>query len=143
MNPGFPKENMLIGQLSDLTGVKIETIRYYERIGIMPKPRRSEGGQRLYDEAQLKHLRFVKRSRLIGFSLEEIRSLLSLNDQEALNCNEVYSLTKEHLKEVQNKILELETIEKSLKDLAKQCSRGSKPDCPIIDMLYGSDEYSS
>jgi MerR family mercuric resistance operon transcriptional regulator len=135
----IPSENLLIGRLSKLTGVNIETIRYYERIGIMPNPRRSEGGQRIYNESQLKRLRFVKRSRLIGFGLEEIRALLALDDQDELSCNEVYSLTEGHLKEVQEKIIELKSIENSLKLLAKQCSRGNKPDCPIIDMLYGDD----
>jgi MerR family mercuric resistance operon transcriptional regulator len=137
MESNRPYENLLIGQLSSLTGVNIETIRYYERIGIMPKPRRSAGGQRLYDETQFKRLRFVKRSRMIGFSLEEIRSLLSLDDHDEPSCHEVYSLTEDHLKRVQNKIIELKNIERSLKELAKQCNRGSKPDCPIVDMLYG------
>jgi MerR family mercuric resistance operon transcriptional regulator len=132
-------ENMLIGKLSKLTDVHIETIRYYERIGIMPKPRRNDGGQRLYDEPQFKRLRFVKRSRFIGFSLEEIRTLLALDDQDELTCNEVYSLTAGHLNGVQEKIIELKSVESALKKLANQCSRGSMPDCPIFEMLYGDD----
>jgi MerR family mercuric resistance operon transcriptional regulator len=139
MNSNISYENLLIGQLSKLTDVNIETIRYYERIGIMPKPRRSDGGQRLYDENQFKRLRFVKRSRVIGFSLEEIRALLTLDDQDELSCKEVYSLTEEHLEKVQQKIIELKSIESALKKLANQCSRGSKPDCPIFDMLLGED----
>ncbi len=139
MNSNNSYENLLIGQLSKLTDVSIETIRYYERIGIMPKPRRSDGGQRLYDKNQFKRLRFVKRSRVIGFSLEEIRALLALDDQDELSCKEVYSLTEEHLKKVQKKIIELTSIENALKKLANQCSRGNKPDCPIFDMLLGDD----
>ena len=139
MNLNISYENLLIGQLSRLTGVNIETIRYYERIDIMPKPRRSDGGHRLYDKDQYKRLRFVKRSRDIGFSLEEIRTLLALDDQDELSCNEVYSLTEEHLKKVQQKISELKSIESALKKLANQCSRGNKPDCPIFDMLLGDD----
>jgi len=140
MNTNISYENLLIGQLSRHTGVNIETIRYYERIGIMPKPRRSDGGQRLYDENQFKRLHFVKRSRTIGFSLEEIRNLLALDDEETLSCNEVYSLTEDHLEKVRQKITELKSIESTLKKLANQCSRGNKPDCPIFDMLLGGDE---
>lgn len=139
MNSTISYENLLIGQLSRLTDVNIETIRYYERIGIMPRPRRSEGGQRLYDENQFKRLRFIKRSRVIGFSLKEIRALLALDDQEDLSCHDVYSLTEEHLDKVRQKIDELKSIESALKTLAKQCSRGNKPDCPIFDMLFGDE----
>ena len=132
-------ENMLIGQLSRLTDVNIETIRYYERIGIMPKPLRSDGGQRIYNEVQLKRLRFVKRSRVIGFSLNEIRTLLALDDQGELSCDEVYSITEDHLKVVQQKIIELKEAESALQKLANQCSRGNKPDCPVFDMLLGDE----
>ena len=128
---------MLIGAISRRTGVNIETIRYYERIGVMPTPRRSDSGQRLYDEAQLNRLAFVKRSRELGFTLKEVRALLALIDSGSMTCGEVHGLTIKHLQEVRKKIADLRKLEQALDDLATQCSRGNVPDCPIVETLYG------
>ena len=124
-----------IGQAAELSGVHIETIRYYERIGVMPAAPRSPGKQRLYNGEQLKRLRFIKRSRELGFSLDEIRSLLSLSDEHQLSCADVHRLTVGHLEQVQQKLAQLSNIEATLKDMAKQCSQGDVPDCPIIETL--------
>ena len=86
-----------IGALSRETAVNIETIRYYERIGIMPKPDRTEGGNRQYDHDQLKRLFFIKRCRELGFSIEEIRALLQMVDRADFTCGEVHSMTVDHL----------------------------------------------
>jgi MerR family mercuric resistance operon transcriptional regulator len=137
MNTNRLSQDHLIGEASRQTGVHIETIRYYERIGIMPEPRRSAGKHRLYDEAQLKRLNFIKRSRELGFSLNEIRSLLSLNDDDKLTCSEVHSLTIDHLKHVRGKIARLRGIQATLENMAEQCSRGNVPECPIIETLNG------
>jgi len=137
MNSAKSQQNSLIGAVSRQTGVKIETIRYYERIGMMPAPRRSEGKQRLYDAVQITRLGFIKRSRELGFSLNEIRSLIQLNDDNELTCADVHSLTTDHLKQVQEKIGNLRNIEQVLKSMAEQCSRGDVPDCPIIETLSG------
>jgi len=128
----------LIGQVSAKTGVHIETIRYYERIKIMPEPRRSAGKQRIYDESQLQRLDFIKRSRDLGFSLEEIRSLLSLADNATLTCKQVSTVTEGHLSEVQQKIVDLQNIEVALRELLGQCSGSDAPECPIFDTLYGA-----
>jgi len=123
--------------MSHRTGVNIETIRYYERIGVMPKPARSKGGQRLYESTQLDRLAFIKRSRDLGFSLNEVRNLLALIDGGEPTCAEVHALTINHLKQVREKLADLRKLERTLKGLSAQCFRGDVPDCPIVETLYG------
>jgi MerR family mercuric resistance operon transcriptional regulator len=125
-----------IGEMSRKTGVNIETIRYYERIGIMPKPDRTERGNRQYNQDQLKRLHFVKRSRELGFNLEEVRALLKMVDRKDFTCGEVHSMTVDHLSTVKRKLTDLRRLEKVLKSMASECSRGEVPDCPIIDELF-------
>ncbi len=125
-----------IGEMSRRTGVNIETIRYYERIGIMPRPDRTQGGHRAYDADQLKRLAFIRRSRELGFSLGEIRALLDLVDAGAATCAEVHQMTTRHLADVRRKIADLRRMERVLKDMAAQCSGGEVPECPIIDTLF-------
>ena len=137
MNQIASGKDILIGEISRRTGVNVETIRYYERIDVMPKPKRSGGGQRLYDESQLNRLGFIKRSRELGFSLKEICALLTLVDSGKMTCGEVHSLTVGHLKDVRNKIADLRKLEDALKNLAAQCSLGDVSDCPIVETLYG------
>ncbi|HAS24742.1 MAG TPA: transcriptional regulator [Vibrio sp.] len=126
----------LIGQLSNLASVNIETIRYYERIEIMPKPDRTSGGNRLYNEMQLKRLVFIRRSRELGFSIEEIRALLRMVDGSNFSCSEVHAMTTEHLTSVKKKIASLKKMEKTLSSMATQCTRGDIPECPIVDALF-------
>ncbi|TCD16227.1 MerR family transcriptional regulator [Oricola cellulosilytica] len=128
---GYP-----IGEMSRRTGVNIETIRYYERIGIMPEPDRTAGGNRQYDHDQLKRLSFVRRSRELGFSLEEIRALLEMVDRDDFTCGEVHALTTGHLASVRQRIATLRKLEKALAGMAAECSKGDVPDCPIVDMLF-------
>lgn len=133
----------LIGEMSRRTGVKIEAIRYYERIGEMPRPKRNKGGQRLYDESQLNRLYFIKRSRELGFSLKEVRTLLVLIDGGELTCNEVHAMTVDHQKRVRGKIADLRKLERALEDLAAQCSLGDVPECAIVETLYGPQTRST
>lgn len=128
---GYP-----IGAMSKQTGVNIETIRYYERIEIMPKPDRTAGGNRQYNHDQLKRLSFIKRSRELGFSIEEIRALLKMVDRSDFTCGEVHSMTTQHLASVKEKILALHRLEEALATMAAECSRGDVPDCPILDTLF-------
>ena len=128
---GYP-----IGQMSRETGVNIETIRYYERIGIMPKPDRTEGGNRQYDHDQLKRLFFIRRARGLGFSLEEIRGLFEMVDRKDFSCGEVHDLTVDHLASVQDKIANLRKLEKALTKMVSECGRGDVPECPILDTLF-------
>lgn len=125
-----------IGEMSKRTGVNIETIRYYERINLMPKPDRTAGGNRQYNYDQLKRLSFIKTSRELGFSIVEIRALLEMVDRQDFTCGEVHGLTVGHLDSVRQKIKGLQKLEKVLVGMAAECSQGDVPDCPILETLF-------
>lgn len=125
-----------IGAMSRQTGVNIETVRYYERIGIMPKPDRTSGGNRQYNHDQLKRLFFIKRSREIGFSIKEIKALLSMVDRNDISCADVHQMTISHLEQVRSKIQSLTKLEIALSAMAAECSRGDVPACPIVETLF-------
>jgi len=125
-----------IGEMSRRTGVNIETIRYYERIELMPKPDRTSGGNRQYNHDQLKRLSFIKTSRELGFSIDEIRELLEMVDRQDFTCGEVHGLTIGHLASVREKIKGLRKLEKALLGMAAECSQGDVPDCPILETLF-------
>ncbi len=130
---------MSIGELSKQTGCKIETIRYYEKIGIMPIPSRGTGGHRIYVFEHVKRLLFIRRGRELGFSLQSIRDLLHLADRKTTSCKKVRNITTAHLEEVQGKINDLKSMEKVLADLVKRCKGRTIPDCPIIESLMGDN----
>lgn len=130
-------DRVTIGRLSKRTGCNIETIRYYERIGLLPKPPRTEGGHRLYINDHIKRLTFVRRSRELGFTLDEVRELLNLVDGGDYTCGEVLTLTAQHLNEVRQKIKDLRRLEKTLKTIVADCQGGEVPECPIVDALFG------
>ena len=125
-----------IGEMSRQTGVNIETIRYYERIGLMPKPDRTAGGNRQYDQDQLKRLYFLRRARNLGFSLEEIRGLFEMVDRRDFTCGEVHDLTVNHLVSVREKIVNLSRLEQALSAMVAECSRGDVPECPILETMF-------
>lgn len=127
---------MKIGQLSTQANCKIETIRYYERIGLLPEPGRSEGGYRIYDEDHLKRLVFIRRSRELGFTIEEIRALLDLVDGGNYTCSDVKAITMDHVETIRHKIADLKKLEKTLTHISSLCTGGATPECPIIDALY-------
>ncbi len=127
--------SMTIGTLSRRTGCKVVTIRYYERIGMLPAPPRSEGGYRLYDDDHLKRLQFIRRCRALGFTLAQVRGLLELVDTGAYTCGEVQAITLAHLQEVRAKIADLQQLEQVLEGMASQCDGGTLPDCPIVEVL--------
>ena len=124
-----------IGALSKATGVNIETIRYYERIGLVPKPPRSDAVRRVYGEGYRKRLAFVRRCRELGFPLDDIRGLLGLADTELRPCRDVKEKTENHLQAVRGKIADLKRMETMLVELADSCDGGDSPDCPILDKL--------
>ena len=124
-----------IGALSERTGVNIETIRYYERIGLLPAPPRSEGRHRLYDGVHCRRLSFIRRARELGFSLGQTRELLGLQRGHALTCGEVKALTELHILDVRQKIRDLRRLDRVLSELAAQCRSDRVPDCPILDAL--------
>lgn len=128
--------DITIGVLAAQTGVNIETIRYYERVGMIPPPPRSPGGQRRYDDSHLRRLSFVRRCRELGFPLDEIRALLALVDGGGYSCAEVRDMTLRHLDDVRRRIADLRVMESTLDNMAEQCEGGAVPDCPIVDTLF-------
>jgi MerR family mercuric resistance operon transcriptional regulator len=128
-------EHVTIGVLSRRTGVNIETIRYYERIGLLPAPLRSEGRHRLYDRDRWQQLSFVRRSRELGFSIEEIRALLGLAEQGDRSCGEVRAITEGHLADIRGKIADLQKLERVLSKLARACKANRMTACPVLEAL--------
>jgi MerR family mercuric resistance operon transcriptional regulator len=124
-----------IGELSKLTGCNIETIRYYEKISLLPAPARTEGGHRQYQESLQSRLVFICKTRRLGFSLEEVRNLLELTDGR-YSCDEVKQVVLKHLGVVKNKIDELALLQTNLESMAAQCKGGGLPDCAAIDSLF-------
>lgn len=126
-----------IGAVAARTGVNIETIRYYERIGLVPAPPRTQGRQRVYDEHHLKRLAFIRRGRELGFSLDQICDLLGLVRGHDLTCAEVKAVTEQHVADIRRKLQDLRRLERVLNELAAQCHGKQVPDCPILDTLGG------
>jgi len=120
-----------IGELSRRTGCSIETIRYYERIGLLPAPVRSDGRYRLYDTADLRRLSFIRRARELGFTLDEVRTLVSLSaNAEQGACANVRELAESHLVEIRAKIADLRAMERVLTASVRRCAEGEGPCCP-------------
>lgn len=130
-----------IGELGRRTDTKVETIRYYERIGLLAAPERTAGNYRAYGEAELNRLSFIRRARDLGFSIEQVRDLLDLSDRRDQSCATVDELARAHLVEVERKIADLEALRRELGALLSQCRQGTISDCLIIDAL-GPDRRS-
>jgi len=128
-------ETFSIGELSKHSGVKIETIRYYERIKMLPAPPRTANGRRVYGPAEKRTLAFIRRSRDLGFTLEEIRALLALGGPERASCADVHKIASAHLASVRHKLSDLAKLETILAETVAQCSDGATPDCPVLDIL--------
>ncbi len=124
------------GVLSKRTGCNIETVRYYERAGLMPNPERSEAGYRLYEEEHVRRLQFIRRCRELGFTIAEIRALLDLVDRRDYTCAEVRDISIAHVDEVRRKIEDLRRLEETMRAMIKECDGGAVPECPIIDALF-------
>lgn len=122
-------------ELARNTGCNLETIRYYEKIGMMPHPPRTASGYRIYDDGHVYRLRFILRARELGFAIEQIRGLLELVDGGTQTCAEVKERTQRHLADVRAKIADLRRIEKVLATTAAQCSGDEVPECPVLDAL--------
>jgi MerR family mercuric resistance operon transcriptional regulator len=123
------------GELAKHTGCNLETIRYYEKIGLMPDPPRGATGYRVYDESHVRRIRFILRARELGFALEEVRGLLQLVDDGNQTCGEVKARTEKHLADVRAMIADLRRIERVLATTAASCSGDDVPDCPVLEAL--------
>ena len=128
-----------IGELSRRTGCNIVTIRYYEQIGLLPAPARSAGRYRVYGTADVRRLAFIRRARELGFTLDEVRTLLSLSAGDGQDtCANVREVAERHLADVRAKIGDLQAMEHVLADAVRRCAAGEVPGCPIIDALSAS-----
>lgn len=128
-------EALPIGDVSRLSGVNIETIRYYERIKMLAIPQRTARGRRVYGPMDIRILTFIRRSRELGFSLDEIRTLLRLGAPEKASCREVRDIAAHHLEEIRGKLADLRKLERLLAKTVAACMGGSAPDCPVLDIL--------
>jgi MerR family mercuric resistance operon transcriptional regulator len=130
------RKGIRIGELSQETGCNTETIRYYERIGLLPPPARDASRYRIYDGGDVRRLVFSRRARALGFGLDDVRALLALSTIDGRDpCAEVRALAARHLAEVRQKIAHLRALERFLVDAVARCAAGQAPLCPIIDAL--------
>lgn len=129
------QQGLTIGDLASATRTKVETIRYYERIGLMPAPPRTAGNYRAYSAHHLGRLSFIRRARDLGFMLGQVRELLGLSDQKDRPCDAVDAIAREHLAEVERKIEDLSALRRELDSLLLQCGRGTIAECRIIEAL--------
>lgn len=127
---------MKISEAAESSGCHLETIRYYERVGLMPEPRRTASGYREYRDDEVDRLRFITRSRDLGFSLDEIRSLLRLESDRTLSCDEIDAIAREHLTDIRGKIRELNRIARELDRTIGACSGGARSQCSILATLH-------
>jgi MerR family transcriptional regulator, mercuric resistance operon regulatory protein len=124
-----------IGNLSELTGVNVETIRYYERTNVLPAPPRTDNGRRVYQSTDVRILAFVRRARELGFSLDDVRTLLRLGGPEKASCREVRRIATHHLDDIRRKMADLRKLERLLAKTIAQCTGTTAPDCPVLDIL--------
>lgn len=122
------------GEVADATGCNIETVRFYEKIGLLRSPERTESGHRLYDEDDVGRLAFILRARELGFSIEELRGLLDLVDG-GYTCGQVKNLTLKHVDVIRRKIADLRRLERTMNRIVARCADGGKPECPIVEAL--------
>ena len=133
--------NYSIGEAAELSGISAKMIRYYESMGLMPEPSRTEAGYRKYEENDIHNLRFILRARDLGFSVKQIRELLDLWRDRERASSEVKALASGHLAELRRKLREMEMIVDTLQHLVKNCHGDDRPDCPILGEL-GRDQLT-
>lgn len=131
---------LTIGTLAKKTGTKVQTVRYYEQIGLMPEPGRTEGGQRRYSEAELDRLSFIRHSRQLGFSLDAIRELLDLSDDPNRSCEDADAIARRQLKQVEQRMARLKALRAELKRMVHECSGGKSADCRVLEVLRDHSE---
>lgn len=130
---------MKIGEVAAASGCHLETIRYYERIGLLPRPSRTDSGYRAYTGQDVARIRFITRGRDLGFSLDEIRSLLRLTEDPDLSCEQVDALARLHLAEIQARQKELRRIARELERTIAGCAGGRRAACAILGALQQQD----
>lgn len=134
---------MQIGQLARTTNTKVETIRFYEKIGLLAAPARTNGNYRDYSQRHLARLSFIRRARDLGFTLDQVRALLTLADDRDQPCGAVDTVAREHLAQIDQKIADLRALRRELDDIISQCGQGAICDCRIIEALGPTEKLDS
>lgn len=127
--------NLPIGELAKRTAVKVATIRFYEQIGLLSAPPRTEGNQRRYGKAEVDRLNFIRHSRELGFEIDDIRELLAMNAEPQLSCHQADSIAQSHLSEIDRRIASLQALKGELTRMIDECGHGRICDCRIIEAL--------
>ncbi|ODT76352.1 MAG: MerR family transcriptional regulator [Pelagibacterium sp. SCN 64-44] len=137
------KHGIAIGKVSEASGVKVPTIRYYEQIGLLAEPPRTGGGRRTYDRSDMERLTFIRHSRELGFDIDEIKTLLELQDSPDQSCEQADRIAKVHLVEVKKKIASLTALQQELERMVAGCSDGRVETCRVIEILadHGKCRY--
>lgn len=129
------RKDSTIGYVARKTGCKVQTIRYYEQIGLLPRPARTEGNHRIYERSHIERVSFIRHSRELGFSLDHVRRLLRLNDDLAHSCQDVDRIARENLLKVETRITQLSALKMELERMIQHCEGGQVADCRIIEVL--------
>lgn len=127
--------NLPIGELSRLTGVKVPTIRFYEQIGLIQSPPRTEGNQRRYGQDEVRRLNFIRHARELGFEVDDIRELLDMSGKPQASCHQADSIARDHLSEIDRRIASLTALRGELSRMVDECQHGRICDCRIIEVL--------
>lgn len=127
---------LTIGELAQKGGVKVETIRYYESVKLMPRPERTEGRQRRYTQDDVKRLSFIRHARELGFEVDSIREILGMASDKNATCEKIDGIARSHLEVVEDKIASLKTLRKELIRMLDSCGKGKIADCQVIEVLY-------
>jgi Hg(II)-responsive transcriptional regulator len=130
---------MWVSEAAERAGVNVQTLRYYERRGLLPKPPRRASGYREVPEETVRIVRFIKRAQQLGFSLDEVEVLLRLRRQSGRNRQQIGSLAERQMRDIDKKIEELERMRAALRKLVSSCRDGGTPNCPLIEALNGED----
>jgi MerR family mercuric resistance operon transcriptional regulator len=129
------RRHLPIGIVSQRSGCSIDTIRFYEKAGVLPRARRTENSRRTYDEGDVARITFIRRARELGFSLDEVRGLLALAEDTGNACEQVQTLAQHHLADIVTRIADLTTMQTVLEDLVTRCAQGNNVACPLIAAL--------
>jgi DNA-binding transcriptional MerR regulator len=132
-----------IGKLADLAATKIQTIRYYEEIGLILPFKRTQGGHRLYNAEDVSRLKFIRHARELGFGIEEIRDLLKLSDNPETSCAAADSIAKSHLAQVEIRLTKLKSLRKELQRMIGECGHGRVSQCRVIEILSNHQHCAS
>jgi len=136
-------ESFPIGEVAKQTGVKVPTIRYYEQIGLLPLPPRTKGNRRCYRHGEVQRLAFIRHARDLGFEIEDIRTLLALQDAPESSCGKIDALVAEHLASVDSRIARLTALRAELRRMLQRCAGGRVAECRVIESIARADDASA